>query len=273
MDGTTQAREADPVSTPFDDGELYDVLFGEFRFDLDFYLELARKARGPVLEVACGTGRILIPCVRAGVDIDGLDLFPAMLGTLRRKAAALGFAPTLHRSDMRSFAVPRRYALVFCAFNGFVHCLTTEDQLQALRTWRGHLAPGGAVVFNVFYPGREFLSGPEGEPVLEGETRHPVTGLPVRIYDTRTFDRVAQVQHSCVEIQELDDQGRVATAHRSETDMRWTFKPEMELLLAASGFARWEICGDFDRRPLTRDNDQMIVFAWNDPPPAAASPR
>lgn len=266
MSDTTQAGKANTIRTPFDDGELYDVLFGEFRFDLDFYLELARHTREPVLEVACGTGRILIPCLEAAVDIEGLDLFPAMLGTLRRKAAALGFAPTLHQADMRDFALARRFALVFCAFNGFVHCLTTQDQLHALRTWRGHLAPGGAIVFNVFYPGREFLSGPEGVPVLEGETRHPVTGLPVRIYDTRTFDRVAQVQHSCVEIQELDAAGHVAAAHRSETDMRWTFKPEMELLLATSGFARWEIWGDFDRRPLTRDNDQMIVFARNDTP-------
>ena len=266
MNERTAAREKGEAPTPFDDGDLYDVLFGEFCFDLDFYLELAGKAGGPVLEIACGTGRILIPSLSAGVDIEGLDLFPPMLETLRRKAAALGLAPKTHHADMREFALARRFALVFCAFNGFVHCLTTDDQLRALRTWRGHLAPGGAVVFNVFYPGREFLAGPERVPVLEGETRHPATGLPVRIYDTRTFDRVAQIQHSCVEIQELDDQGRVAAAHRSETDMRWTFKPEMELLLAASGFRRWEICGDFDRRPLTRDNDQMIVLAWNDEP-------
>jgi hypothetical protein len=98
--------------------------------------------------------------------------------------------------------------------------------------------------------------------VLEAEVRDPATGLPVRIYDTRTMHRVEQVQHSSIEIQELDTEGRVAAAHRSETDMRWTFKPEMELLLAAAGFARWEICGDFDRRPLTRDDEQMIVFAW-----------
>jgi hypothetical protein len=67
-----------------------------------------------------------------------------------------------------------------------------------------------------------------------------------------------------VEIQELDAEGRVAASHPSTTSMRWTYKPEMELLLQAAGFPRWQICGDFDRRPLTSDTDQMIVFAWKD---------
>lgn len=262
MDDPTAPDKGTAPRTPFDDGDLYDVVLGEFGFDRDFYVELARHAGGPVLEVACGTGRILLPCLQAGADIEGLDLSPAMLRTLSAKAAALGLRPTLHEADMRSFALQRRYALIFVAFNGFVHCLTTLDQLRALRTWRDHLAPDGTLVFNVFYPGREFLNGPEGTPVLELETRHPATGLPVRIYDTRTLDRVGQVQHSQVEIQELDGNGDVLTAHRSETATRWTFKPEMELLLEGAGFSRWQIWGGFDRRPLTRDDEQMIVFAW-----------
>jgi len=262
VDDDRHAATTEASRTPFDDGDLYDVLFGDFAFDRDFYLDLARTAHGPVLEVACGTGRILLPCLQAGADIEGLDLFPAMLETLRGKAAARGLRPTVHGADMRDFALPRRFNLVFCAFNGFVHCLTTDDQIRALRTWREHLAPGGSVVFNVFYPGREYLSGPEGTPVLEAEVRHPATNLPVRIYDTRSLNRVEQVQHSRIEIQELDAAGKVTATHRSETDMRWTFRPEMELLLAAAGFSRWTICGDFDRRPHTRDDQQMVVFAW-----------
>jgi SAM-dependent methyltransferase len=253
-----------PGPTPFDDGDLYDALFGDFRFDLDFYLELAGQARGPVLEIACGTGRILIPCLQAGVDIEGLDLFPSMLQTLRKKAATLGLRPSLYEADMRDFSLPRRYALIFVAFNGFVHCLTTHDQLKALRTWRDHLDPGGCLVFNVFYPGIEMLNGPQGTPLLELETRHPSTGLPMRIFDTRTLDRVEQLQHSRIEIQMLDAEGHVTAVHPSETTMRWTFKPEMELLLGAAGYPRWQICGGFDRRPLTRDDDQMVVFAWKD---------
>jgi len=264
LTNTTDDRPEGAAATPFDDGEMYDAVLGDIEFDRGFYLDLARRAGGPVLEVACGTGRILLPCLAAGADVEGVDLFPAMLERLRAKAAALGLAPRLHVGDMRDFRLRRRYALLFCAFNGFVHCLTAEDQLRALRTWRRHLRPGGCAVFNVFYPGREVLGGPEGTPVLELETRHPVTGRTIRMLDTRTLDRVAQVQHSEIEIQELDGLGNVVASHRSATDMRWTFKPEMELLLRAAGFPRFEIFGGFDLRPLERDDDQIVVFAYRD---------
>jgi SAM-dependent methyltransferase len=254
----------EPERTPFHDAELYEVLFHDLEFDRDFYVGLAREAGGPVLEVACGTGRILLPCLQAGVDVDGLDLFPEMLDVLRRKAAALGLAPRLYQADMRDFTLPRHYALILIPFNAFVHAETTDDQLHTLRACRRHLTQGGLLVLNIFFPGREILCGPQGEPVLEREVPHPATGLPVRIYDTRTLDLVAQIQTSLVEIQELDAEGRVAASHPSTTRMRWTYKPEMELLLQAAGFPRWQICGDFDRRPLTRDTDQMIVFAWKD---------
>jgi hypothetical protein len=97
---------------------------------------------------------------------------------------------------------------------------------------------------------------------MELEAPHPTTGLPVRIYDTRTFDRIAQIQHSVNEIQELDAQGQVVVTHRSATSIRWIFRNEMELLLQIAGFVRWEIYGDFDRRPLENETDAMIVQAW-----------
>jgi hypothetical protein len=83
------------------------------------------------------------------------------------------------------------------------------------------------------------------------------------MYDTRSFDRVAQTQHSRNEIELLAADGSVQTVLRSEICSRYIYKHEMALLLRVAGFARWEIYGDFDRRPLTRENDAMIVTAWN----------
>ena len=77
----------------FEDGDVYDLVLRDIPYGLDFYVALARQANGPVLDVACGTGRILLPCLQAGVDIEGLDLFEPMLNTLRAKATALGLSP------------------------------------------------------------------------------------------------------------------------------------------------------------------------------------
>jgi SAM-dependent methyltransferase len=262
---TPDSHSAAPSArSPFEDAEIYDALFGDFRWDLDFYLSLAKESRGPVLEVACGTGRVMIPCLEAGVDIDGLDLYPEMLDRLRMKAVAKGLAARVFEGDMRDFALPRRYALAMIPFNGFVHCLTSADQIAALSACRRHLAPGGALVFNVFLPKGADSGPPDGTPVLEHEAPHPETGLPVRIYDTRFRDPLRQVQHSKMEVQELDREGRVSRSHFFETDMRWTYKPELELLLSAAGFTRWDLYGGFDKSLLTRDSAILLVFAWKD---------
>lgn len=250
--------------SPFDDGGLYDALFHDFLYDLDFYLGLAKEAGGPVLEVACGTGRILLPCLRAGIDIDGLDLFSSMLESLRAKAAAVGLSPHVYRADMRDFRLSRRYRLVIIPFNAFLHNLTTEDQVGTLRCCRDHLEAGGLLTFNIFFPGLDIVSSPQGAPMLEHETRHPETGLRLRIYDTRSLDRIHQIQNSTILIQEIDAQGRVAHAHVSKTSIRWIYKPELELLLEKAGFKRFRIFGGFDRRPLRCETDEMVVFAWKE---------
>src|SRR5262249_22071154 len=163
---------APPEATPYDDGALYDLWMGQCDYDLDFYLGLARAAGGPVLEVCCGTGRVMLPCLREGLDVDGLDLAPTLLERLRHKAAALGLTPRVYEGDMRWFGPDRRYALISVTGNAFVHNLTTEDQIRTLSCFREHLRPGGMLAFDAFFPGKDYLAA-DGNRVLEGEIRHP----------------------------------------------------------------------------------------------------
>jgi SAM-dependent methyltransferase len=247
----------------FEDGEAYDLVGDNIPYGLDFYVNLARETNGPVLDIACGTGRILLPCLQAGIDIEGLDLFEPMLNTLRTKAAALGLSPRLHQADMSDFSLPRRFGLVMIPFNAFIHNMTQETQIRCLQLCREHLLPGGMLVFDTFFPSLEIIGVPENTRVLEGEVPHPKTGLPMRMYDTRSFDRVAQVQRSLNDLELLAADGSIATVYRTQASARYVYKQEMELLLRVAGFSRWEIYGDFDRRPLTHETDAMIVCAWN----------
>jgi SAM-dependent methyltransferase len=121
----------DPLPSVFDDGDAYDLVGNNMPYGLDFYVEQARRAKGPVLDVACGTGRILLPCLQAGVDIEGLDLYEPMLKTLREKAAALNLSPRLHQADMSAFSLPRRFALVMIPFNAFIHNMTLNTGRSA----------------------------------------------------------------------------------------------------------------------------------------------
>lgn len=244
---------------------LYDLAYAWHTADIAFWVERARQAGGPVLEAGCGTGRVLIPTLEAGVDAEGLDLHPGMLEVLKQKAAALGLKPRVHLADMRDFTMPRRYGLITVPFRAFMHLLTTEDQLRALRCMREHLEPGGSLVLNLFYPSFERIVEPGDEERVEREFPHPETGLPVALVSVRReYDRVRQTLRAEIELRESDARGYAGAVHLHRFTLRWTFRFEMELLLRTAGFTRYGVAGGFDGRALERDTDEMVWTAWKD---------
>ena len=253
---------AEALPEPYVRPDLYDLLFGNYRVDLGFWLELARAARGPVLDLCCGTGRVLLAALEAGVDAEGADLYPEMLERLRTNASARGLEARAHRADMRSFALPRRYAAVLIPFNAFAHNLTADDQLATLECCREHLAPGGLLALDVFSATPEMVAHPVADPVMELEVHDPASGRTFQLYDGRALDPARQIQRSAIEIRELDGDRTPVASHRFETEVRWVYPSEMELLLRLSGFARWEIFGGFDRRPCSAASGSIVVTAW-----------
>jgi SAM-dependent methyltransferase len=259
--------QIESLSSPFEDGDVYDSILGNLDFGVDYYRNLALEAKGPVLEIGCGTGRLLIPCLQAGVAIEGLDLARPMLERLRRRTDDLGLRPQLYEADMRDFKLPKRYRFIFIACNSFNHNLTQHDQIRCLQRCRDHLEPGGLLAVETFVPTLDLVGMKQGERVLEIETTDPNTGRHLRVWDTRSFDRVTQIQHSITDVEFYDPTGKLEKIQRSEFDVRWIYKSEFELLLRAAGFPRWEVVGGYENRPLVSDDQQpMIGRAWNGTP-------
>ena len=124
------------------------------RPDVEFFVEAAAKSGGPVLEVGCGTGRVLIPTARAGISITGLDLSDHMLDVCRE---ALIEEPELVQNqvklvqgDMRDFYLGKKFALVTTPFRPFQHLITIEDQIKCLENIQNHLEPGGKFILDIF---------------------------------------------------------------------------------------------------------------------------
>lgn len=251
--------------SPYDAPELYDLLHETMDFDIPYWIKIAREAGGPVLEAACGTGRVLLRLLGAGVDAEGLDVSSSMVKRFRAKARPKGWEKRAVVADMTDFSLPRRFALIICAFNGFAHCETTEDQIRALRCFHGHLQSGGAVVLHMSYPAPRYWIEPDGIPYFEMEAGDPATGRMIQMWDTRLKDPVNQTQKSRVEIREINKAGRTVASSRFAITQRWVYKYELELLFRAAGFSRWSIFGGFDGEPLADPEDQMVAWAWKSP--------
>jgi SAM-dependent methyltransferase len=246
--------------------ELYDyVVPYAARLDIGFYVEAARKCGGPVLELGCGTGRILIPTVRAGVVISGLDASESMLAVCRAK---LGAEPPdvqrrtdLHHGDIRGFELGRRFQLCTLPFRPFQYLLTVEEQLACLSTIRRHLEPNGQLVFDLFNPSVHNLAKPVDQAETDEEPPfiHP---------DGRTVTRRSRILERDLANQTFAGELIYDVTHpdgRTERlahqyCFRYLFRFEAEHLLARAGFDVDHVYSGFDRASYGSQYPGELIF-------------
>jgi SAM-dependent methyltransferase len=236
--------------------ELYDRIYAERDLaDTDFYVDRGRAADGPVLEVACGTGRVYLDLLRAGVDAYGIDVSEAMLSVLRETADRAGLTPSVRRADMTGFEPRREYAAVFVPFRSFLHNVALADRIAALERFRAALAPDGELVFNVFTPSFEHVCETYGEVQA---TTFEVDGEEYREETVSTMaDEVEQVASLARTVYGPDG----AVVAESETPLAFVPKSEFELLFDRVGFSEYEVYGGFDLDPLETADQEMVWIA------------
>ena len=218
------------------DPALYDAVYSDYTADIAPHVAAMKSAGGPALEVCCGNGRLLLPTLEAGVRCEGLDSSAPMLADLEAKLAAKKLRTTIHRADMRDFTLPARYALIAIGFNSFLHNLTQKDQLATLRCCRQHLESGGRLQLDCFHPSAEKLLQWSGREALMKDIEY--RGRRYVVHDRADDDRVEQVRRMARRIEVFEGDRRVE--ERVVTfDLRYVFKPEMELLLRVAGYSRW----------------------------------
>lgn len=236
------------------------------RPDRDFYVRYARAAQGPILELGCGTGRILIPTAEAGCTIVGLDLSRPMLAKcaerLRQQPWKIQRRARIVRGDMTRFALGRTFALVTIPFRGFQHLLTAQEQLACLRCVNRHLRPGGKLILDLLRTSPEATEDPhwQKEVMIGGEVEMP---------DGRKFrvtSRVAKF-HPLEQYNDLDTifyvtypGGRKQRVVQT-FPFRYIFRFEAEHLLARSGFRVTHVFGSFAKTPLKKNSGSLILVA------------
>jgi SAM-dependent methyltransferase len=248
---------SDSENIPFyRDGRQYDALHHVLPFnDIPFYLEEAKRARGPVLELACGTGRLTIPLAQAGVEITGLDRAPSMLAHARTKAAEARINIEWVEADCREFDLGRKFALIFMPFNSIQH-LHDQASLAALFSQvRKHLAEGARFIFDVFNPSIAILNRDPSTRHVERQYEDPDGRGTVTVEQSAIYDDQAQVNRIMLYFS-LPQQKDFRV---EPLDMCCFFPQELDLLVRANGFAIEEKFGDFQRTPFGRGAMKQVV--------------
>ena len=209
-----------------------------------FYREEARLAGGPVLELACGTGRLTIPFAQDGHEVVGLDASPAMLARAKQKAAEAGVTATFVSGDMRAFDLGRRFGFVLVSCNSLGHLTEPEDLQACLAAVRRHLAPGGVLAFDVVLPNPRHLVQPDDGPRRLDLGPNPTSAIQGE--EWVEYDPVRQLRIAHWRLWP-PDQEEVALAPLVQ---RQFFPQEVPLLLQTSGLELMARYGDFSRNPL-----------------------
>ena len=246
--------------------ELYDyVVPYRERSDVGFFVEAAKESGGPVLEGGCGTGRVLIPTARAGIEITGLDLSPHMLAVCRERLKAepqeVQSRVRLVEGDMRHFDLYQPFQLVTLPFRPFQHLTTMQEQLACLGCIHKHLREGGKLILDIFNPKLESLVDTNfgKEMADEPEFSMPDGRKVIRRHSTVSRDVANQINY--VELLYYvtypdGHQERLVQAF----PMRYLFRFEAEHLLTRAGFRVEQLYADYDKSPYGSKYPGELIF-------------
>jgi SAM-dependent methyltransferase len=240
----------------------FDAEYADYSEDLAALQAYAQRTGGPLLELGCGTGRLLFPLARAGYAVTGVDSSAAMMQRAHDKLAVsdLAHRVTLIEGDYASAPLGGPYRFAFCVMNTFLHLLTIDDQVRALRHWRQHLSARGLLLLDIFLPDVRHLAEQDGRMVWDRTWTDPEGQTTVTKFVTCTVDQAAQILHVTMLYDEIAPDGAVRRTV-APYDIHYMGRYEAELLLEKAGYVMEAVYGGWDLSPFESHSDRIILVA------------
>ncbi len=244
----------------------YDLTHASLTADLPFVLQLASETGSPILELGCGSGRLLLPLARAGHSVTGVDLSQVMLERARVRVAqevsAVQQRITLHQADMTHFALPEgtQFGLVIVPYNTLLH-LDTAQALATLRRMKGMLREKGRLFIDLANP-VDIANTPEDALLsLENVLTDPETGELIVHLASNRLDTADQTLHITWIYDVSAANGGPVHRTVAHGTYHYRYPHQLELLLQEAGFKLLHLWGDYDQSPYDEDSDRLLVLA------------
>lgn len=247
----------------------YDRLHRSLTADIGFVLTLAGQVEGPILELGCGTGRLLLPLARAGYRVTGVDNAESMLARAQRRLAAEPAAVQervqLIAADMNAFSLAHAaYQLAIIPYNTFLH-VEPADAVSVCHTIARHLTPGAFFFLDLPNPYLVVQSANDRLLTLEDTLVDAETGNLVLVLASHRLEEASQQLH-ITWLYDVSPPGEGAV-HRTvvEVTYHYYFLHQLELLLQEAGFSLEAVYGDYNRAPFAEDSERLLLLARRRP--------
>ena len=234
--------------------QFWDLLRGDTSnwSDKFFYQNIIAESGQPLLDVGCGTGRLLLDYMGQGIDMDGVDNSPEMLAICRQKAQKLGIQPNLYQQTMETLDLPRKYRTIIVPSCSFQLVIDPNDATEAMRRFFQHLEPRGTLVmaFLAYYMGDE--KGPIVTGEWQKEVSRPEDGALVRRWSRSRIDLVNQLEHTEDRYDVIVNGEVVASESLSRSPATRIYTQEQVVkLYEAAGFTNIRVFSEFSAKPAT----------------------
>lgn len=227
--------------------------------DILFYLDYAKKQKGEVLELGCGTGRISIPLVEQGIKITAVDYSNNMISRIRQKAKNIKNRNNLKiiRADLRSVNLNKKFNLIIMPFRVFQCLLTVDEQKMALKNIKRHLAKNGLLIFDIYYPNFKILSNIPTKEEIDAQFTFGQKKF-IKTHINKKIDLLNQVVTTDIIYYE-DINGKKKLISKNNIKMRYSFKFEIEHLLELSGFKIKKLLSDYKSKKFIVGKEIIFV--------------
>ena len=239
----------------------YDIEHAQFGEDLDMYRNFAELSGGKILELACGSGRVLLPLAQDGYAVTGVDTSAAMLAIARDRLQENGLSGrvTLVQQDVSALNLGQKFRLAFIALGSFGHIATRKTQQLTLTAVRAHLSPGGTFIVDISNADARYMEGLGSHILHQGTWRRDDGTLLTHFVSptSATDSHLLELTH----FYDQHSQGGTVQRTTVTTHLYLFERSEIELLLEQAGFVVKDVYGDYDFGPYQLESPRMICIA------------